>query len=53
MSEDEVKHVMGHLMSGPDGRREAAKIDEHIARMPGLEGLTIVQSALDARGIAA
>jgi hypothetical protein len=53
MTDAEVKHVMGHLMGGPDGRREAAKIDAHIARMPGLDGLTIVQDALDARGIAA
>jgi len=53
MSDDEVKHVMGHLMGGPEGRREAAKIDAHIAKMPGLAGLTIVQDALDKRGVAA
>jgi hypothetical protein len=53
MTDGEVKHVMGHLMGGAAGRKEAAKIDAHIARMPGLDGLTIVQDALDARGIAA
>jgi hypothetical protein len=53
MEEPEVVHVMTQLMGGPDGRREAAKIDEHIARMPGLANLKIVQNALDARGIAA
>ncbi|QJU53226.1 ferritin-like domain-containing protein [Herbiconiux sp. KACC 21604] len=53
MSDEEVKHVMGHIMGGPEGRKEAAKIDAHIAKMPGLSGLTIVQDSLDARGIAA
>lgn len=52
MDETEVGHVLRHLMSGPDGRRAARKIDEHVARMPGLAGLRIVQDALDARGIA-
>jgi hypothetical protein len=53
MAETEVKHVMGHLFSGTDGRAEAATIDAHIARLPGMEGLRIVQDALDARGITA
>jgi hypothetical protein len=51
MDETEVGHVLHHLMSGPDGRRAARKIDEHIARMPGLAGLRIVENALDTRGI--
>jgi hypothetical protein len=51
MDEVEVGHVLRHLMSGPDGRRAARKIDEHVARMPGLAGLRIVEDALDARGI--
>ena len=53
MDEDEVYHVMNHLMGGPDGREEVRKIDEHIARKPGLAGLTIVQDSLSRRGIAA
>lgn len=53
MTDDEVFHVMSHLMGGADGRKEAAKIDAHIAKMPGLAGLTIVQDSLDKRGIAA
>jgi hypothetical protein len=53
MAEPEVRHVLGHLMSGPDGRRAARNIDEHIQRLPGLEGLRIVETALDARGIPA
>ena len=28
-------------------------VDSHIAKLPGMEGLTIVETALDARGIAA
>lgn len=51
MNESEVRHVLSHLMSGPDGRKAAREIDEHVAKMPGLAGLQIVQAALDARGI--
>ncbi|PSL39314.1 hypothetical protein CLV49_2948 [Labedella gwakjiensis] len=53
MDEAEVKHVMSHLMGGPDGRKAASQIDAHIAKMPGMEGLTIVNDSLDKRGIAA
>jgi hypothetical protein len=53
MPRSEVRHVMNHLMSGPDGRRAAAKIDDHISGMPGLSGLRIVQDSLDNLGIAA
>lgn len=52
MAESEVRHVLGHLMSGPAGRRAAKSVDDHIAKLPDLEGLRIVQDALDARGIA-
>lgn len=52
-SDDEVTHVMRHLFSGPQGRKEIEAIDSHVARLPGMEGLTIVADALDARGIAA
>lgn len=51
MDETELHHVLDHLMSGPDGRTAARKIDEHIAHMPGLTGLHIVENALDTRGI--
>jgi hypothetical protein len=53
MDETEVKHVLGHLMSGPDGRAAARKIDDHISKMPGLSGLRIVEKSLDVRGIPA
>ncbi|MGC0252534.1 ferritin-like domain-containing protein [Pseudactinotalea sp. Z1748] len=51
MDDAEVQHVMSHLFSGPDGRREIDAIDTHIAKLPGMEGLTIVGDAMDARGI--
>lgn len=53
MAESEVRHVLRHLMSGPEGRQAAQSIDAHIQKMPGLAGLTIVEDALDARGIPA
>jgi hypothetical protein len=52
-TDEEVTHVMGHLFGGPVGRREIDAVDRHIAKLPGMEGLTIVADALDARGIAA
>ncbi|WP_127793996.1 ferritin-like domain-containing protein [Agromyces sp. LHK192] len=48
----EVQHVMTQLMSGDAGRRQARKVDDSISAMPGLEGLTIVQDALDRLGVA-
>lgn len=53
MPDSEVTHVMGHLFNGEDGRAAAAAIDSHIAKMPGMDGLQIVQNALDARGVVA
>jgi hypothetical protein len=53
MERDDVQHVMGHLMSGEEGRKAARKIDEHISGMPGLTGLTIVEDSLIELGIAA
>jgi hypothetical protein len=53
MPDDEVFHVMNHIMGGPEGIAEVRKIDEHISKLPGMEGLTIVENALIARGIAA
>jgi hypothetical protein len=53
MERAEVVHVMNHLMSGPDGRKAARKIDASISSMPGLSGLTIVEDSLNSLGIAA
>ncbi len=51
MAEPEVSHVMRHLFSGEDGLHEVRKMDEQIARLPGLEGLTIVEDAFTRRGL--
>jgi hypothetical protein len=51
--EAEVDHVLRHLFSGPEGRKEIEAIDRHIAKLPGMEGLTLVAEALDARGVPA
>jgi len=51
--ESEVAHVMGQLFGGTEGRRLIRDIDSHIARLPGMDGLTIVESALDKHGIPA
>jgi Fatty acid desaturase len=53
MDRSEVVHVMNHLMSGPDGRKAARRIDASISAMPGMKGLTIVENSLDKLGIAA
>ena len=53
MEKSEVVHVMNHLMSGPEGRKTARKIDGHIAGLPGMTGLKIVEESLNALGIAA
>ncbi|CAN5453880.1 ferritin-like domain-containing protein [soil metagenome] len=47
----EVKHVMGDLFGGSEGRKLIRDVDSHIAKLPGMEGLTIVETSLDARGI--
>jgi rubrerythrin len=53
MPNEEVRHVMGHLFAGEEGMREIRKLDEHISRMPGLQGLTIVETAMKSYGVAA
>jgi hypothetical protein len=53
MEKEEVIHVMNHLMSGPDGRKAAQKIDKNISGLPGMSGLKIVANSLDALGIPA
>jgi hypothetical protein len=49
----EVTHVMRHLFSGEDGMDEVRRIDGNLAKMPGLEGLTIFENALRSHGVAA
>jgi len=50
-SEQEVTHVMGHLFAGVEGRKLVREIDSHIARLPGMDGLKIVENSLEKRGI--
>lgn len=50
MEESEVKHMMNHLFSGEEGLKEIQKIDAQIAEMPGLEGLTIMETAFRKQG---
>lgn len=51
MPEPEVKHVMSHIFGSDEGMAEIRKIDEHVARLPGLDGLEVVGDAFRARGI--
>ena len=46
MSDEEVRHVMGHLFAGEEGRAEMRKLDANIARLPGMEGLTLFQDVI-------
>jgi rubrerythrin len=50
-TDDEVKHVLSHLMGNTEGLVEVRKIDGFISAMPGLDGLKIVETALAKRGI--
>ncbi len=53
MEPDEVKHVMNHLFGSPEGIEEIRRVDSHIAKLPGMNGLTIVEDSLKVRGIGA
>ncbi|MBF4512413.1 ferritin-like domain-containing protein [Plantibacter sp. VKM Ac-2885] len=53
MPDSEVTHVMGHLFGDEDGLAEVRRIDGHIAKLPGMEGLTIIENSLRVRGVAA
>ncbi|MGL4339950.1 MAG: ferritin-like domain-containing protein [Rhodoglobus sp.] len=53
MDPAEVSHVMGHIFSGEAGLREIRRIDQHISGMPGLRGLSIVETAMKKYGISA
>lgn len=52
-TDSEVTHVMNDLFGGAEGRKLIRDVDSHIAKLPGMGGLTIVENALDARGISA
>lgn len=44
--EADLEHVMRHLFNGEDGLAEIRRIDANIAKLPGMEGLTIFETAL-------
>ena len=44
---------MNHLFGGAEGRKLIRDVDSHIAKLPGMQGLTIIEDALEKRGIAA
>lgn len=45
MAPGEVRFVVGHLFGDEEGRRAAARVDERVARLPGLEGLALLARA--------
>ena len=50
MPESEVRFLVDTLFDGDDGRAAAARIDERVARLPGLAGLRLVSGAVDRYG---
>jgi hypothetical protein len=50
MPRHEVAFLVRHLFSGPEGTAAAARIDRRVDRLPGLEGLSLLASALDRFG---
>ena len=50
---DEVGFLVRHLFGGDDGAAVTARIDRRIARLPGLDGLSVVGRARDAHLAAA
>jgi hypothetical protein len=50
MPQTEVRFLVDTLFAGADGRAAAARIDERVARLPGLAGLRLVSGAVDRYG---
>lgn len=53
MPKPDTGHLLTYLLGGPVGRDEARRLDDHVAALPGLESLRIVQHSLDVWRIAA
>jgi hypothetical protein len=51
--DSEVAYVFNLLFGGPEGSREILKIDGYLSKMPGLDGLNIVEAAMAKHGVAA
>ena len=49
MDDGEIRHVMGHLFSGQAA--ELDKLDQRVARFPGMEGTTLFRNAFQKMGI--
>lgn len=47
----EVTHVMRHLFTGEEGMEEVRRLDTNLAKLPGLEGLTIFEDSLREHGV--
>lgn len=45
--DSEVEHVMGALFAGAEGRKLIQDVDSHIAKLPGMAGLRIVEHSLE------
>ncbi|HEY7948457.1 MAG TPA: hypothetical protein VID75_12340, partial [Acidimicrobiales bacterium] len=48
MPKDEVRFLIGHLFADSTGQATAQRIDRHIDRLPGLEGLHLVENSVAA-----
>lgn len=46
MPKDEIRFLIGHLFSDTTGLATAQRIDRHIDRLPGLEGLHLVENSV-------
>jgi rubrerythrin len=45
--DSEVEHVMSVLFAGTEGRKLIQDVDSHIAKLPGMDGLRIVEKSLE------
>lgn len=53
MAQDEVRFLAGYLFSGEEGREAAARVDRHIDRLPGLDGLSLLGRSVSGLSAAA
>lgn len=50
MPADETRHLACYLMSGPDGLATLRRIDRRVDRLPGLEGLQLLERSVGTLG---
>jgi hypothetical protein len=46
MPKDEIRFLVGYLFSDTNGRATAQRIDRHVDRLPGLEGLHLIENSV-------